>query len=68
MTAVVSNVQAVAVPLGTPLALVNETGDLSIWPAGVGVGPCITMELRDWEQIKQSADAAIRVARIQAQT
>jgi hypothetical protein len=67
VTVMVNSYQLVRVPLGTPLATVTDSGDVSIWPGGVGTGPCMTMTVRDWEQIKQSADAAIRVARIEAQ-
>jgi ribose 5-phosphate isomerase len=64
MTVYVNAVAAADVPVGTPLAkVVKSTGELMLWPGGVGTGPTITMSVRDWEQLKQSADAAIRVVR-----
>lgn len=64
MSVTISSFQTAKVPLGTPLARVDElTGHLSLWPEGVGHGPCITMSVRDWEMLKHSGDEAIRVQR-----
>lgn len=62
MTVTASTYQTVSLPEGTPLAAVNaQSGDLTLWPAGVGVGPTITMSIADWHQLRASADSAIMV-------
>jgi hypothetical protein len=59
----ISHAVTVDVPAEQPIARVSQSGDLHIWPQGIGHGPMLGMSLDDWEQIKQSADAAILVAR-----
>lgn len=56
------------VPLGTPLAKVEDNGDLTLWPQGIGVGPAITMTLRDWHMLRFSADEAIKAQRLRLQS
>lgn len=64
MSVTISSYQTIVVPLGTPLArVIAASGDVSIYPEGIGAGPCITMSVRDWNMLKHSADEAIRVAR-----
>jgi hypothetical protein len=65
MSVTVACFQTSQMPVDAPLAVVYENGDLSLWPEGVGVGPMIRMSVRDWEQLKRSADSAIRVRRAQ---
>lgn len=63
MKSVISQVTPFDVPLGEPLATVNEDGDLNLWPAGIGKGPMILLPVASWEQIKHSADEALKVRR-----
>ncbi len=63
MTFIASVFQVCEVPLGEPLARVTDEGKLIIYPEGMGKGVALHMDVRDWEQVKHSADAAIRVAR-----
>lgn len=51
----------VAIPDDMPLATATG-GQLHLWPAGVGVGPCIQMTYEDWYRLRYSADATIKVA------
>lgn len=42
------------------LVMVNDAGVLTIYPKGVGVGPSISMEPRDWIKIQEQATAALQ--------
>ena len=57
MTVRISSAQAVELPIGVPLTTVTETG-IWIWPQGVGVGPAIVMDDKDWVRLRESVDLA----------
>lgn len=48
----------------TPLARC-EGQMLSIWPGGLGFGPCIQMTTAEWRQLRAGVDSAIAVAATQ---
>lgn len=65
MTVLIATFQTVEVPSSTPLAVVGvHSGDLSLYPEGVGRGPVITMTVRDWETLKLAADTALKIDRL----
>lgn len=63
MKSAITHMTSFEVPLGEPLATINDRGELLIWPAGIGKGPAILLDVAGWEQIKHSADEALRVRR-----
>lgn len=55
----------VVVPQGVPLAKVNpESGELWVWPQGIGQGMCLTMLIGEWSALNASAEAAINAHRL----
>jgi hypothetical protein len=64
MTVTVGVTQTVEVRTDhTQMVRVADDGTLRIYPGGMGVGPLLTMTVRDYELLRESADSAIKAAR-----
>jgi hypothetical protein len=53
----------IAVPMADPIAKVGDNGDIWVWPQGYGNGPSLTFAPSEWEKVRNSVEAARRVAR-----
>lgn len=58
MSVTVSSVQTVQMPTDQPVSTVSDT-EVTIYPAGMGIGPAIRMGVEDWFNIRNSVEAAL---------
>lgn len=46
----------------TPIAKVDGTGQIWLWPEGIGHGVAITMTISEWLRVSNSVESALGVA------
>lgn len=59
----ISTVVNVKVPDASPVSMVQDDGDIWVWPEGVGGGPALTFTADEWDYITTSVEGA-RAARL----